>query len=129
MTSLAMSNKSRESAYNGSILHKRAHVAQRSGVNKHRDAKTPRNASGVAPEAACTRGQTLATVRHCAIVGDGCAGPPKPSILSDQACASARSASLTRWKRHPWASSTIKISEAPAPTALLTAEPIGFPSY
>src|SRR5258708_36517397 len=34
-----------------------------------------------------------AEIRHCAIVGDGCAGPPYPSIRMDQASASSRSSS------------------------------------
>ena len=40
-----------------------------------------------------TSSQPSPPLRHCAIVGDGCAGPPKPSMRIDHATASARSAS------------------------------------
>src|SRR5664280_1046892 len=40
-----------------------------------------------------TSSQPYPPLRHCAIVGDGCAGPPKPSICSDHNRHSAASAS------------------------------------
>src|SRR5258707_12420640 len=42
-----------------------------------------------------TSSQPYPPLRHCAIVGDGCAGPPYPSILIDHASASARTAVRT----------------------------------
>jgi hypothetical protein len=44
-----------------------------------------------------TSSQPSSPLRHCAIVGDGCAGPQYPSIRFDHALASARSASRTAW--------------------------------
>jgi hypothetical protein len=40
-----------------------------------------------------TSSQAYPPLRHCPMVGDGCAGPPLPSIWIDHASASARSAS------------------------------------
>src|SRR5689334_14014396 len=40
-----------------------------------------------------TSSQPSPPLRHCAMVGDGCAGPPYPSMRIDHASASARSAS------------------------------------
>ena len=40
-----------------------------------------------------TSSQPYPPLRHCAMVGEGCAGPPKPSICSDHSRHSAASAS------------------------------------
>src|SRR5713101_4537392 len=51
--------------------------------------------AGVLQRLHSTSSQPSPPLRHCPIVGDGCAGPPYPSMRIDQASASARSASRT----------------------------------
>src|SRR5258708_3215519 len=49
-----------------------------------------------------TSSQPYPPLRHCAIVGEGWAGPPNPSIFSDHsrhsAASASRAASLARWR-------------------------------
>jgi hypothetical protein len=82
-------------AYRG-VLHERHLSAASSfqiGVSRGRRIASSGRLARVSQRWHITSSQPYPPLRHCAMVGDGCAGPPKPSICSDHSKHSAASAS------------------------------------